>query len=69
MPNIFIVNLDKFNFGDQFYGGFDWGFEVLKIYFGEILQKINSLFKFKRHFTTFQIIPKFSQQTIQIRGP
>lgn len=63
------INLENFHFGDQFYGGFDWGFEVLRIGFKLILNKI-SLFSFAKKFLpklpVFQI---FHFQQIPIRGP
>jgi len=68
MPNIFIVNLDKFNFGDQFYGGFDWGFEILRTGFELILAKISLTFGLTE-FSSFQFFPTFKFQQIPIRGP
>jgi hypothetical protein len=69
MPNKNIIDLDSSNFGGQMYGGFDWGFKILKVYFGQILQKIAFLFPFKISSQLFQIIPNFLPKTIQIRGP
>lgn len=62
------INLESFHFGDQFYGGFDWGFEILRSSFELILQKINLIFGFKI-ISVFQNFPVFQFQQIPIRGP
>jgi hypothetical protein len=62
------INLDNFHFGDQSYGGFDWGFEVLRIGFELILAKISLIFSLPK-FSSFQNFPIFKFQQVPIRGP
>lgn len=69
MPKIFTqINLESFHFGDQSYGVFDWGFEVLRIHFELILTKIALIFDFKI-ISVFQNFLVFQFQQIPIRGP
>lgn len=62
------INLENFHFGDQFYGGFDWGFDVLRSSFELILAKISLIFDLPK-FSIFQLFPIFKFQQIPIRGP
>jgi len=72
MPNQNIIDLDKFNFGDQVYGKHDWGFGVLKKYFGKLLHKLillNIYKNFQANILAFLTKVNLNQKAIQICAP